>query len=53
MIQTYNGWAQANPTARVEVAVHHLSEPSTENDRKPIPGAPLEEMIDGMREEKT
>ena len=52
MIQTYNGWAQVKATAQAEAPVHHHSEPSTENDRRQIPGAQLAETIVGMREEK-
>lgn len=49
----YNGWARAKVTAQAVVLVHHHSEPSIENDRRPIHGAQLAEMIAEMTEEKT
>jgi hypothetical protein len=51
-IPTYNGWVQVKATAQAEGPVHHLFEPSIENELRPIHGAHLAEMIAVTREEK-
>jgi hypothetical protein len=48
----YNGWELVKATDQAEVPVHHLSEPSIENDHRPIRGAQLAETTVEMREEK-